>query len=366
MRLSDIIKKKQPVRPTNGKEPAPPSVASPPKRETPAESKRVIDTAAPASVSAIPDIKKIYGEAIDGIRSVFSNIKEKKDIFFPDYLRTVTDVVKTHPDEILMYCAKTTPDSYIYSHSVNVCIYAVMIARTLGYSDSDIEKLAVCAFLHDVGMIELLALVSKRAKLSASEFEEVKMHPALGQDYVNARAKLPAETKNVLSKVILQIHERVGGGGYPKGLKSGDIHDFAKIIAVCDTYEAMTHPRSYKEAEIPHNAIKNLINLTEDNFDTDIMKAFINTVSLYPVGSYVRLSNNEIAKVVKINKSMPTRPKVKVIIDPYGKKIAEQQSIDLVDVSIIAIKESVDETKLKIEPKLAIELQSQRWWLQGI
>lgn len=264
---------------------------------------------------------------------------------------------------MLLCVPRTTADHYIYSHSVNVCVISSIIADRMGFPEDEMSDLALAAFLHDIGMAQVQEIVALKPKLSSSETQKMKEHPALGQNFVDTLTDVAAAVKERAGAAILQIHERSDGSGYPKGLKNSKISEFARIIAVADAYEAMTHPRCYKNHMIPHEAIKTLINESENNFDNEVMKSFITVMSLYPVGSYVRLSNGEVAKVVSTNENMPTRPKVKIAIDQAGKRSADERVIDLEEVSIVSIREAADETKLKVEPKILLELQTQKWWI---
>jgi len=260
---------------------------------------------------------------------------------------------------------RTTADHYIYSHIVNVSAFSSLIAVKMGFADEEVRKIAAVAFLHDIGMAGMLDMVSSKGKLNTQEMARIRQHPSLGQNMAEEFLSVSDEVlKKFVSETILQIHERSDGQGYPRGLGSDNISESAMIIAVADSYEAMTHNRTYREQLIPHEAVKTLINEAENNYDQEVMKALLEGFSLYPVGSYVRLSNNQIAKVLKVNENMPTRPVVRLVIDQNGKKISTREEVDLEQTSIIAIKEAVDETKLKIDPKLSLELQTQRWWIR--
>jgi len=112
--------------------------------------------------------------------------------------------------------------------------------------------------------------------------------------------------------------------------------------------------------------MKMMIRASGSDFDTDILKAFIEKISLYPPGSYVRLNSDEIAKVVKVNPGLPTRPVVKCVANGKGQKISENKIIDLAANSVICIKEAVDETRLELTDKrLALELKAVRWWVKN-
>lgn len=368
MRLTDILKKKS----------AAPLSAAPPSAEVlrrpVAAVPSPVPAAAPSKDVARPPVFKasassraaasdVFARAVTASRDMFAAAVSSKKMPPPAVVEDIAVSVAADPSGMLLCIPRTTADHYIHSHSVNVCAISSIIAARMGFSDDDIRVLALAAFMHDIGMARILDQVVSKAKLSPVELQKIKEHSASGQNFVDGFLVADAAVKKLVASAILEIHERADGGGYPKGLKNENISEYARIIAAADAYEAMTHPRCYKNHVIPHEAIKTIINEAEKSFDNEVMKAFITVMSLYPVGSYVRLSSSEVAKVVSTNENMPTRPKVKIVIDPSGKKSAEDRLIDLEEVSIVSIREAVDETKLKLDPKLLLELQTKKWWI---
>ncbi|WP_371922095.1 HD-GYP domain-containing protein [Treponema sp. B152] len=113
----------------------------------------------------------------------------------------------------------------------------------------------------------------------------------------------------------LEHHERENGHGYPRGLTKEKISMYGKIIAVACSYEAATAPRPYKEAQDASSGIVEMIKNTNGQYDETILKALLYSLSFYPVGMYVYLSNGKIAKVIDVNPDDPRFP----IVQIYGK-----------------------------------------------
>jgi len=149
-------------------------------------------------------------------------------------------------------------------------------------------------------------------------------------------------------------------------LKDKDLHEFAKIIGLVDVYEGLTHPRSYRERRLPHEALRYLIETAEEKFEGLLLKIFIEEFFLYPLGSFVKLNTEKIGEVVKSNRKLPTRPVLKLIIGAHGEKLEPIKYINLAETPILHIWEAVDETKLKVSDKeLMLKLKVKRWWISS-
>jgi len=141
---------------------------------------------------------------------------------------------------------------------------------------------------------------------------------------------------------ILQHHEREQGQGYPAGLSEGDIHDYALIVGIADTYEAMTHSRPYKEKSPPNIAIVNIINSGKELFPNRAIKALVSRIGLYPVGTWVELNTGEICKVIKINPDSPLRPVISILKDKDKNEFRDIKVVDLMKIPSLYIKQTTD------------------------
>jgi len=282
-------------------------------------------------------------------------------------VQEIIELVEDNNSEIAILADKATPDLYLYSHMVNVCIFALILGNQAGFRDQALKDLGYCAFLHDLGLIRNIPLIIKKGKLTPAELNIIRKHSQSGADLVQQLAGLAPSVRETAAAAILQVHERIDGKGYPLGTRGKDISQFAKTLAVADVYEALTHPRPYRDRFIPHEALKMMITAADTDFDTAILKSFIEKISLYPPGSYVRLNSEEVARVIRMNPGMPTRPAVKVLVSPKGARTAENKIIDLSNTPMLFIKEPMDETKMDMADKrLALELKAVRWWVKGL
>jgi putative nucleotidyltransferase with HDIG domain len=164
-------------------------------------------------------------------------------------------------------------DRYTAGHSDRVATYARMLAERMGLAPEMVEYVRQAALMHDIGKIGCVMNLNKPGKLSQEEYEIFKKHPGYGREIL--------EPIRFLSPIIPGVHlhhERWDGRGYPLGLKGNDIPLIARIIAVADTYDAMTSHRSYRKA-LPHEVASGEIErCARTQFDPDCAHTFLEAV----------------------------------------------------------------------------------------
>lgn len=160
-------------------------------------------------------------------------------------------------------------DRYTYMHSSRVSKHAIQVAAKMGMGRGEIENLFLASLLHDIGKINVPEEVLKKpGKLTDEEFAMIKKHPGDGADMLRKTAYAD------LADIVEQHHERVNGRGYPFGLKGDEILLEAKIIGVCDTFDAMTEDRAYRKALTADFAMNEIKNLAGIQYDPEVVKAF--------------------------------------------------------------------------------------------
>jgi HD-GYP domain-containing protein (c-di-GMP phosphodiesterase class II) len=288
------------------------------------------------------DSVKIYKRGLENIKQILTQIKSNAPLDLREtyeIIKTVVDRIVLGDKELLSLINNYSQDNYLYAHSVNVCILAIELGLGLGYNKSRLNELGLGAFLHDVGMIKVIDIANLGRPLSEFEYQEIKRHPVYSTDILN-------KVKDIQEGVMLvcgQTHERLDGRGYPEGLKSERISEYARITAVVDVYEALIHPRSHRKAMMPHDALRELLNIGGTlALDTTIIKILINKIGLYPVGSWVELNTDEIAKVISSNEDSPLRPKVNIIFGVNKEKLSQIKLLDLSAHVNVYIKRNVN------------------------
>jgi HD-GYP domain-containing protein (c-di-GMP phosphodiesterase class II) len=168
----------------------------------------------------------------------------------------------------------TDHDFYTYTHSVNVGIWAVSLAKELfRHSEAhDLHELGAGFFLHDIGKVRIdNEIINKPGRLSDEEMIEMRRHPVLGFQVLDEARQLTEECKTV----VLQHHERADGAGYPKGLQGSQIHIYAKICSIADVFDALTSNRPYRKGSTPFEALKIMKNEMSNHFDQGFFEKFV-------------------------------------------------------------------------------------------
>jgi HD-GYP domain-containing protein (c-di-GMP phosphodiesterase class II) len=217
-------------------------------------------------------------------------------------------------------------DQYTFTHSVNCCLLATLVARQRGLGDRT-REIGLGALLHDIGKVRLpVALLRKTESLTPEEWGLVYRHPTLGVETIQA-ASSPAGPCSLVA--IDQHHERLDGSGYP-GQRSGDnVGLDGRLVAIADVYDAMTSDRPYRPALQPAEVMHWLYREAGRLFDAQLVADLIAAIGLFPVGTLVRLAGGELAIVAKVNPLFPLRPVVLVISDRAGGPLVKPPLLDL-------------------------------------
>jgi HD-GYP domain-containing protein (c-di-GMP phosphodiesterase class II) len=166
------------------------------------------------------------------------------------------------------------PDPYMTGHATRVAEYCDRVGAGLGLSDDERFLLRLTAQIHDIGMLATPShILRKPSTLAEEEMEEVRIHPVKGFELLSGDALLDA-----VARAVRHHHERFDGSGYPDGLRGEGIPLFSRIILVADTYEAMTHHRSYRRAMTPAEALRRIQDEAAAQFDPQIVTPFIDAV----------------------------------------------------------------------------------------
>ena len=257
-----------------------------------------------ANVGLREDVKKRVGE---GVQYLFNNTSNSN---FAEATMNVSNelekAIKKNNAVAVDISKLKVSDEYTFKHSVDVATMAMIIGKKYGLTKEELHEIGIAGLLHDVGKSRIPNnILNKPAKLNDDEFLMMKHHSLFGYQILTETGTF---SKPVLSGV-LQHHEKMNGRGYPLAVTGDKIHKFAKIIAVADVFDALVTERPYKKAFPLRDAVEMVMAMTGD-LDITAMNSFLGSVILYPVDSFVTLSNNEICKVVANNEDYVLRPKV--------------------------------------------------------
>jgi HD-GYP domain-containing protein (c-di-GMP phosphodiesterase class II) len=229
--------------------------------------------------------------------------------------------------------------------SLNCACISTLIGKGCKMPHYRLVQLATASLLHDIGMLKVPDdIINKKGKLTVDELKKIRMHPIHSYQIIFEELKYPED----IALMVLYHHEKWDGTGYPKNIKGEAIMFGSRIIAVADAYEAMVNQRPYREAIIGYKAMKNLLSDNGTHFDPGILKIFLKSIGIYPIGSFVLLNNSMIAKVIEVNSNSPMRPKVEIIADNNGNKV-EKDKVDLLEKKELFIIKVIDPKDLKHE-----------------
>lgn len=243
---------------------------------------------------------------------------------------------------------------YVFTHSINVAVYSIMTGISLGYSESKLADLGLGALLHDIGMVALDAqILTDPQALSIVDRDQIKLHPELGFNLLRQQR----EISTLSAHIAYQHHERIDGKGYPRGLEGKQILDYAKIVAVTDTFDAVISDRPHRTGCTTTEAMIIIKKLSGTHFDPVFVEAFASNVALYPMGSLLKLDTGHLAVVTSVNRFNSDRPRISVICNQAGELIKPVYELDLAETPEISVvrRLSYEETQLI---RLQIEKES--------
>jgi len=256
---------------------------------------------------------------------------------------TIIDELLANRDVLFHLVDIRSYDDYTFSHSVNVCILSLMTAITLGYDHLKLKELGIGALLHDIGKTRIdKSILNKPGELNAEELEIVRQHPQHGYEILRTYDDVPL----LSAHVSFQHHECWGGKGYPRGLSGEHIHEYARIAAVADVYDALLADRPYRPAYSINQAVTIISRMSNSFFEPRAVAALISNIATFPIGSVVLLSSGQVGMVVDVNKNAPTRPIIRVLYDQYSRRLRNPHEIDLTRLSTVFITKTLSEEEI--------------------
>lgn len=290
-------------------------------------------------------VYRAYVDLIERLDNVFAEISagvstEARSI--DNITGRLLQAVRDQRDSVIGYILGGEVSGHeMAKSSVNTAILSALIATELKQPNHKVMQAVTGALLHDIGMLRLPSdLVSKKGGLSASELQRMHAHPLYAYKITTKELLYPED----VGVIVLQHHERWDGEGYPRRLSGGAIDMGARIVSVADAFEAMVSKKPYRNSMIGYQAMKNLLSDNSRRFDPDVLKAFIQTMGIYPIGSIILLNNGALARVAEVQGAAPLRPKIRILIDEFGKvfKQDDGEIIDLLSDKHLFIARAVD------------------------
>ena len=191
-------------------------------------------------------------------------LRESKEI-----IQDFVNYVDEEPEGVAHLIGLSSHDFYTYNHSLDVSIYAIGLAKILGFSGTELVEMGRGGIFHDIGKRKVdPAIICKRGPLDDHEWAQMQKHPQWGLEILNQH-----DVSDAVKAACFEHHENFLGNGYPQGLDGEDIHPFGRIIAIVDCYDAMTTKRSYNEPMAPLAAMEFMKTKLIAKFDPDFLNA---------------------------------------------------------------------------------------------
>ncbi|MDR2471098.1 MAG: HD-GYP domain-containing protein [Treponema sp.] len=293
---------------------------------------------APGTVLSLVEVQenkgayRSYTDLIERLDAVFSNIESGISVE-PRTVDNLTgrllQAIREERDHIIGFILGGEVSGHMMAkNSINTAILAALIAMELKFTHHKVMQVVTGALLHDVGMLRLpKEITGKSGGLSEAELQRMQAHPLYAYKIITKELLYPED----VGLVALQHHERWDGEGYPRRMAGADIDMGARIVSVADAFEAMVSEKPYRNSMMGYQAMKNLLSDNSRRFDPDVLAAFIKTMGIYPIGSIILLNNGAIARVTEVQGDAPLRPKIRILIDEFGKMFKQDEG-DLIDL----------------------------------
>lgn len=283
-------------------------------------------------VSVDREIRKAsghYAEAKSFADSIMSGLRVGRTLDLNKAREVVdncVDSILRNEDALLLLTKLKNKDKYTAEHSLNVSILSAAFGKKLGLLEEEIRSLGLAGLLHDIGKAKVpVDLLQKPGPLTPEEHGIMQNHANWGRDMLMA---LPRVVHAAVD-VAYNHHERLDGRGYPRGLVDSQIPYFAKIVAIVDTYDAITSNRAYDRARSSREALEIIHRFRGIQFDPELAREFVLLIGIYPPGAIVEMKSGEVAIVIGSNPKNRRKPKVVLVRDENKQRPAKYRLLDL-------------------------------------
>ncbi|MBC8017683.1 MAG: HD domain-containing protein [Verrucomicrobia bacterium] len=272
-----------------------------------------------------------YGQALTAIRGICRDIERGRIPNSAPVIRVVDRMVgitMQDPSTLLGLTMIKDYDNYTFNHCVNVGVLAMALGASLGLDVMSVKSLGIAGQLHDIGKTLIPKIIlNKPGKLSITEFDEMKRHPELGAKIIRDMERLDPH----IAQIVLGHHLHFNRSGYPEWAQKLPFSQMIDIIAIADTYDAITTLRVYQHPVNPRVALTEMQKIVGTYLDGALVATFVEMMGKYPVGTLVRLDTNEVAVVYRPNPLDDETPMVRILIEGDGTRLSVPREQSLVE-----------------------------------
>ena len=272
-----------------------------------------------------------YGQALNAIRGICRDIERGRIPSSAPVIRVVDRMVGItiqKPSILVGLTMIKDYDNYTFNHCVNVGILSMALGASLGMDIESVKSLGIAGELHDIGKTMIpKKILNKPGKLSSDEFDEMKRHSELGAKIIREMDGLDPH----IAQIVLGHHLHFNRCGYPEWAQKLPFNQMIDIVAIADTYDAITTLRVYQHPINPRAAIHEMQKLSGTFLDGSLVSSFIEMMGKYPVGTLVRLDTNEVAVIYRPNPLDEEAPLVRVLIERDGTRLKVPREQPLIE-----------------------------------
>jgi HD-GYP domain-containing protein (c-di-GMP phosphodiesterase class II) len=301
----------------------------------------------PLAAAAPESGKVLYQNACLYLEQVFRAVRSQQRFDLEPGLRIVEQMIHVPPAQDLLFSLSLhldDPMKYAAFHSVNVAVYAARIAKHLGFEPRRQVEIGLAGLMHDVGMALVPeAIIYKRSPLDAQDLKVLKNRPNLAEKILQGFGLDFA----YLAECAAQVSERIDGSGYPRGLKSDEIHEYAQVLGLLDLYEALVHSRPNRDRFSFFEAVKYIFKSSKNQFQRRHMKALLGLFTVFPIHSYVLLNSEAVGKVIETYPDQPMRPKLKILFDSQRRNVLTTRIVSLQSASLLNVVACITEKEIR-------------------
>jgi HD-GYP domain-containing protein (c-di-GMP phosphodiesterase class II) len=300
-----------------------------------------------AASRGVASCRDLYTQACNYLTRVFQTVRGRRPFALEPGEAIIAEMVSgsSVSDELFVAALHIDePRDFAVHHSVNVAVYALRMAKDLGFEPERQVQIGLAGLLHDVGMALVPdSTIYKEGPLSDSELKALKERPNLAFKILQELGPAGA----AIAETASQIYERIDGSGYPHGLPREEIHEFAKVLGLLDLYEALVHSRPNRERLSFFEAVKYIFKSCKTQFERHYIKSLLRVFTVFPLRSCVELNSGAFGQVIETHPDQPMRPKLKILMDSQRRKVLIERIIDLPAESLLHIVRGVSEKETK-------------------
>ncbi len=309
----------------------------------------------PQDAMGIEAARRVYGTAVSSAEMLWQQAKagEKPD---PENARKLIDslanIVTQDRTSLMALTALKKYDNYTFTHMVNVAALAMAQARALNLEGPLLREFGFAALMHDIGKVNTpLEVLNKPGKLTEEEFTIMKMHVVDGAHILRRTPEMPA----LAPVVAFEHHLRQDLSGYPENIGHRKLNLCTQIVSIADVFDALRSNRPYREGLATARIRSIMGEQGSPAFNQTLLRRFVNLMGLFPIGTIVRLSTEEIGVVTAEHPEDPFRPQVKILFDSQGARLESEVLVntwerDSRGAFLRAVVESVDDDSIELDP----------------